>query len=286
MNVPKVSILMLSYNHEKYILQALRSAVAQKTQFPIEIVIGDDLSLDNTRNIIKEFSSKLKDKNINFKFLFYKRKVGMMKNLRKALDCCSGEFIAILEGDDYWSFDCKIQEQVIFLENNEDCNICFHNVLKVSEDGLFPSQNMIRTDKKFFNQKEIITENIIPAVSVMFRKKSLGKFPSYFENLGYGDWFLHIMNTKDGKAGYIDKVWATYRIHRYGVTSSSLYKNEELIKNIQKNIDMYKYINTYTKSQYKKIIKNKISKLKKSIYLKNKNYLKYILSYILPDNEL
>ena len=112
-----VSVCMITYNHEKYIAQAIDSVIMQKTNFDYEIVIGEDCSTDRTREIVLEYKTKHPDK---IKLLLQEKNVGMMQNFIDTLKACSGKYIALLEGDDYWTDPNKLQKQVDFLEVNTE----------------------------------------------------------------------------------------------------------------------------------------------------------------------
>src|SRR3954463_15222753 len=109
---PKVSVAMITYNHAAFIAQALDSVLAQHTDFDFEIVIGDDASSDGTRKIIEEYQARWPK---IIKPVFHQPNVGMMKNFRQTLERCSGDYIAILEGDDYWTNQNKLTLQVDYL---------------------------------------------------------------------------------------------------------------------------------------------------------------------------
>ncbi len=113
----KVSIIMATYNHEKYIRHALESTVVQKTNFEYEVLVGDDCSTDGTASIIKEFAEKYPDIIVPF---YREKNLGMVRNTYDLLTHVSGEYIALLEGDDYWIDDHKLQKQVDFLDNHPD----------------------------------------------------------------------------------------------------------------------------------------------------------------------
>ena len=109
----KVSVLMITYNQESFIAQAIRSALMQITDFDYEIVIGDDYSTDRTRQIVADIACKHPAR---IKPVFQNVHVGANRNLVAALKACPGEYVAVLEGDDYWTTQNKIQLQVDFLD--------------------------------------------------------------------------------------------------------------------------------------------------------------------------
>ena len=114
-NNPMLSVFMITYNHEKYIKQALDGILMQKVNFPYEIIIGDDCSQDNTQNILKEFKKKYP---LKIKLLLHKENIGIKENVNSVWRECSGKYIASCEGDDFWIDEYKLQKQVQFLEKN------------------------------------------------------------------------------------------------------------------------------------------------------------------------
>ena len=111
MNKPLVSIASITYNHEKFIAQAIDSFLMQETDFDFEIIIGEDCSTDDTLKIIKEYKAKYPD---IIKLITSESNVGMMTNFIRTLEACSGKYIALCEGDDYWTDTLKLQKQVNF----------------------------------------------------------------------------------------------------------------------------------------------------------------------------
>lgn len=119
-----VSVCVMTYNLEKYIAEALDSILMQKVSFKYNIVVGDDQSSDNTRRILQDYSTKYPD---TFKLLLHKNNLGMLPNFAETLKACNGKYLAILDGDDYWTDPLKLQKQVDFLESKKDYSMVFHN---------------------------------------------------------------------------------------------------------------------------------------------------------------
>ena len=137
-----VSICCMAYNHEKFIRQCLDGFVMQKTTFAFEILVHEDASTDNTASIVSEYESK-------FPHLFrcvyqtenqFKKQNTLVNILFKM---AKGKYIALCEGDDYWTDPLKLQKQVDFLEANEDYTICFHDVYALYPDGKMVEDSFI-----------------------------------------------------------------------------------------------------------------------------------------------
>ncbi|MBM3299903.1 MAG: glycosyltransferase, partial [Deltaproteobacteria bacterium] len=112
---PLASVLMITYNHRPYIAQAIECALNQQTDFPFEIVIGEDCSTDGTREIVFEYQRKHPDV---IRVLTSDRNLGPMHNFLRTFDACTGKYVAICEGDDYWHHPEKLKMQVDFLESH------------------------------------------------------------------------------------------------------------------------------------------------------------------------
>ena len=126
MNDMLLSVMTITYNHEPYIAQAIESFLVQKTTFDVEIVIGEDRSTDNTLQICLDYKAKYPGK---VRVLSRDTNIGMMANMIDTFSQCKGKYVAVCEGDDYWTDPYKLQKQVDFLEKNEEYAICCHNVL-------------------------------------------------------------------------------------------------------------------------------------------------------------
>ena len=150
LNSPKVSVLVITYNHERYIRQALDSILMQKVDFDYKIVIGEDCSQDGTRKILMEYKEKHSDKIV---LILHEENVGMHENLNSALRQCTGEYIANCEGDDYWIDPHKLQKQVDFLEKHPQYIGAAHKIKVVDEHGNL--NNAIKFS--FYCQDEIYT---------------------------------------------------------------------------------------------------------------------------------
>jgi hypothetical protein len=142
----------------------------------------------------------------------------LVNNLRNA----EGEYIALLEGDDYWTAPDKLQRQADFLDSHPECALCFHAVMRryEEEDREAVSFRAPRT-RQFYSLEDLLEGNMIAACSVMFRNRLFGEFPDWYLTVPMGDWPLHILNAQHGNIGYIDEVMAVYRIHGGGLRSSA-----------------------------------------------------------------
>jgi glycosyltransferase involved in cell wall biosynthesis len=248
----KVSVLITTYNQEKYVTQAVESALRQQADFPFEIVIGDDCSTDHTRDILKALS-KSHPERIRL-WLRDQKGEGLPGkiNFVETLKACQGQFIALLDGDDYWTDVQKLQKQVNFLDGHSDYAFCFHNAGIVREgETPDPAKRFCAPDQKQTSTLEDLTRgNFIFAGSVMFRRGLFGEFPDWFYTALTGDWLLHLFNAQHGKIGYLDEVMAVYRVH----AGSSWSSNSPRLR-LTDQIDLLDKINAHLEFKYDKTIK-------------------------------
>jgi glycosyltransferase involved in cell wall biosynthesis len=209
---PKVSIISTTYNQEKYIRQTLESFVCQKTDFDFEVVIADDCSTDRTAEIIEEYEKKYP--NI-FKANLRKKNIGAWQNYLAVLRAAKGDYIAICEGDDYWTDAQKLQKQADFLDGHPDYALCFHPVRVFFENNeeaehIYPDI----TEKSEFTTLGLLKGNFIQTNSVMYRRQNYDHMPA---NIVPGDWYVHLYHAQFGKIGIINEIMSAYRRHPGGL---------------------------------------------------------------------
>lgn len=222
----KVSVRIITYNHGPFIRQAIDSVLMQKTNFDFEIVIGEDGSTDGTREITQEYAARHPEK---IKLLLNDRKniihihgkpTGRW-NFINTLKNCRGEYVALLDGDDYWISPDKLQKQVDLLDRNPQCSTCFHNVDVINSDGSPGSEDMARGKQPFYDLVDLLDGKFFPATgSVMFRNGLFGEFPEWIKTVMLGDYSLHVLNGQRGQFGYLDEVMGVYRRHAGGIWSA------------------------------------------------------------------
>lgn len=221
----KVSVIVPTYNQEKFISQCLDGALSQETDFEYEILIGEDGSTDSTKSICEEYVRKYPDKIKLFstkpeeKYYVNGRPSGRM-NLINLLKSSRGEYIAICEGDDYWTDKKKLQKQADILDARKDAAICFHNMTMIYEDGSAPSRLTNQNQKTISSVFDLAMTNFIFTASCMFRNQFWKSFPEYFIKSPIGDYPLHLMNAQHGSIYYIDEPMGVYRVHKGGLWES------------------------------------------------------------------
>ena len=227
-----LSIVCITYNHEKFIRQTLDGFVNQKTNFKFEVIIHDDASTDKTAEIIKEYQEKYPD---IIKPIFqvenkFSQGIPLLK--RFVYPCIKSKYVAMCEGDDYWTDEYKLQKQVDFLEANPDYSICFHPVKFIYEDK--PNKTNIHPSKKFLSQdltfEKLLKTNFIQTNSVVYRWRFINES---FEDIIPdailpSDWHLHLAHAENGKIGVINDVMSVYRRHSGGVWTDTDATNKNL----------------------------------------------------------
>lgn len=214
--VPLVSVLMITYNHDKYVTQAIENVLAQKTYFPIKLFIGEDCSMDRTGDICIEFRDKHPGA---IELILNEKNIGMMQNFMRVHKACissGATYIALCEGDDHWISPYKLQEQVNFLNANKDCAGCFHAVKYIDENRVrsdyIRRPSPIPADYKYSIDYVIRKGgDFFATASAMFRSDAIRELPSWFYEAPVGDSPLMMFAATKGKIGYIDKIMCSYR---------------------------------------------------------------------------
>lgn len=249
-NAPLVSICCITFNHESYIEQALDGFLLQKTEFPLEILIHDDASTDKTADIIKEYEKKYPKliKPILQTENQYSKGVDVFRlNAQRA----KGKYIAICEGDDYWTDPQKLQIQVDFLEVYTDYTLCFHAADVKKEDKLFCHSEAPYVQDREYTATELLENWIAPTASFVLRKDVLDYPEKHPERFVVGDTIIVLKSLALGKVRGFSKKMSVYRIHQSSTTYTINQSKEATMKwpghfeNIRDNFPFVsaKYIN-------------------------------------------
>ena len=249
----KLSVAMITYNHERFIAQALESVLEQQVNFEYEIVVGEDCSTDRTREILMDFHRRYPGRIVP---LVRERNVGAMENFKQTLGACRGKYLAILEGDDYWKLRDKLQRQVDFLDAHPDFALCCSRTEMVGEDGadavwIWPSRAA-----GAYGLADLLAENFIATCSVLYRWGSVGALPAWFHKMKLGDWPLHALVARTGKIELMDDVMAVYRMHPGGIWSSLSERNR-----LSATIQMLRELDRQLEFGYTRIIRRTIARL-------------------------
>jgi glycosyltransferase involved in cell wall biosynthesis len=242
----KLSVCVFTFNHVNFIRQTIDSVLMQRANFDFEIVISDDCSTDGTADIVREYELRYPEK---IRAFLNEKNLGIMQNNAFAINQCRGEYVALLDGDDYWTYELKLQEQVDFLEANRQYVFCFHdgNIL-LSNGTLDMTTCCGDKQKRHVMLIDIICDTHIPTFSIVFRRNSLGKFPpeGYFK-LKAPDRPVFLLLASQGPGYYLNECWAVYRKHSNGAWTGSTFQRQWMV-----HLEIYKIMSAHFKHVYDK----------------------------------
>lgn len=250
---PMVSIFCMVYNHEPFIRQCLEGFLMQKCNFDYEIVLGEDCSTDNSREIILEYANKFPGK---FKLLLHDKNIGASQNQKIVFENCTGKYIALCEGDDYWTDPLKLQKQVDFLDKQKEVVCLMHNAVLINNGRLekqrkYTNNNMLN----YITTEELFKGNSFPTCSLFFRNILLAKDFNILAKFSVGDWPLLLILSRKGKIYFENSTMATYRIHDMGEYSKLNYISKFELNQLLR-VQIHKYFDC-NKYERKLIIKSK-----------------------------
>lgn len=223
-NRPLVSVCTITYNHARFVEQAIKSVLAQECTFDIEYVIGDDCSTDGTRAIIEKYHQLYPQ---IIKPLYTDKNMGAKANAQRSLLSCKGKYIASMEGDDYWIDNRKLQKQFDFMEAHPDFAMCFTMANVEEWDGVKYDVSFEPPEKDVLNMADIIKseKNLMPTATIFFKNILPNPLPDFFKNAMSGDIAIHLIMAANGKIKYLPYTTAVYRNHAGGITKTETQKN-------------------------------------------------------------
>jgi glycosyltransferase involved in cell wall biosynthesis len=253
----KVSILVITYNHEKYIKQALESVIMQQGVPDYEVILCDDNSTDKTVHIAAKLFAGFNNTSIHKN----EKNLGITKNYQQAFGRCTGDYIFILEGDDYWTDPLKIKKLTNFMDANPLCVLCAHtfNALADNTGFLYPPV-IIKEPVTFFNSEDLILDTAIISnySTCCYRRKCLEKISSQtYETISY-EWMINISIGQFGVMARINEPMSVYRISSAGTWSGKT--PEEQLTGMIGIIDEYNKILEYKYANYFEKKKKLLSK--------------------------
>lgn len=223
-NPPLVSIVMIAYNVENYIEKAIESVLSQKVDFIYELVIGEDCSTDKTRDIALEYEAKYPDK---IRVLQHPQNLGLTPNCVATHNACIGKYIALLDSDDYWTDDDKLQKQIDFLEANPNYSGVGHQAMKIYENNIKEESLFGETEDKDYGINDMITHRKFHTSSFVYRKYIWDKCGGIPPNISSNERAIFPMVAVFGKIKYFKECMCVYRITGKGLTSRVDYKELE-----------------------------------------------------------
>jgi glycosyltransferase involved in cell wall biosynthesis len=272
---PLVTVLCTSYNHEKYIEQTIEGFLTQETNFPFEVIIHDDASTDNSQKIIKEYEEKY-PKIIKGVYQIKNRFSQGLKNGPILYPMAKGEYVALCDGDDYWTDSKKLQIQIDEMKKYPEVELSFHPARQLVDEKLGKEIAHHSDDKKIFTISEVIRGDggFCPTISLMIKQNVLINLPEfYYTKAPVGDLYLQIFASLKGGALYIPNNMAVYRVNSIGSWSSQINNYNKMNKLTNKSIEAMDAMNDFLENRYS----NDIS------YLKSKTYYKLAVFCICND---
>lgn len=269
MQEPIVSVIMITYNHEEFIEQAINSVLMQECNFLIELIIANDCSKDGTDNVVNEIINKHPKSGL-IRYTKHNENLGMMPNFVWALNQSRGKYIALCEGDDYWIDPLKLQKQVDFLEVNPDFSLICHNAFKIIQDGVSTKEEIFNNSTKDYEISidNILNQWVIPTASMLMRRKYVQELPYWFLKIYSGDFSLALILKYYGKVWFLNEKMSVYRQQFSGSSATAIFSKQGLFL-LNQHIQLLNYYNEFTKNKYCKLVNKRILFLENEIKFYN-----------------
>ena len=220
---PKISVLMVTYNHERYIAKALESVFAQQHPYSLEVVVGDDASTDRTAGIIASFQQKHPE---IIRYIRHTLNVGHSRNYLALLEACRGEYIALLDGDDYWTDPLKLKKQVTFLDEHPDFVLSCHRFRQHylredrMEDDLYPELYKDNREGFVINPDLFFSHWVVQTLTVMVRRSAIvDDLPGFRSYEHFTDMHIFFSALRKGKGCAHGFFGGVYNMHGDGLWS-------------------------------------------------------------------
>ncbi len=277
----KLTVLLVTYNHELYIRECIESILMQKTSFDYEIIVADDYSFDNTISIVKEHTCKSK---VPFRILETSQNLGLIKNYQRAFNACAGEYVAVLEGDDYWTSPDRLQKHVDFLEAHRECAMSFNRKLMYLEE-----KEMFQIDSEeidlhvhYVTAQNLASGNCIGNFSTcVYRKSVLDKLDPDLFKMNISDWMINLAVAQHGLIAALGEIMTVYRVQQKGEWSKM-----DRITKLRLELEATDQYNDYFKYKYAaefgSLKKYLISELKKAKGIPDKSIKQQFIDYTPP----
>ncbi|MDR1026377.1 MAG: glycosyltransferase [Lactobacillus sp.] len=255
----KIQVVVVTYNHEKYIAQAITNALGQQGEFEIEVMVFDDASTDKTREVVMEIANN----DDRVKLFTNAKNIMLEKNLQKALSHIDSDYFAFCEGDDFWTNKFKLQEQMNMLEEKHSLIMNYHHVLYFNQETGEKSLNKVqlKTNKDVMTLEDVIVSYPIRNFSSCFYRGSLlDKVNPNIFGMYMADWLFHIETARYGQIGVIRTPMSQYRVH-----GTSLWSSMTVKEKLNKNIEMAKMYNKFYGYQYNDLFSRCIASYEKDL---------------------
>jgi len=218
-----LSILLVTYNHEEHVAAALESVLRQKIPDSIsrvELIVCDDASNDRTVDIIQSHEGK--SDRLAFRYLEKQANLGITRNYQRGFAACTGDYVAVIEGDDYWLHDEKLAEQIKVLESDPNCLLCSTNYI-IRDEFTGKERQRVSSIKGWrgLSVPELIHENVIGNFSTcLYRGSALRQLPEHLFEIQSYDWIVNICIGMQGEVVFLHQPMSVYRLHSSGAWSN------------------------------------------------------------------
>ena len=235
--LPRVSVATTTYRHEAFIGDAIEGVLMQDTDFPVEMVIGEDCSPDGTRSVIQKYMQKYPGL---IRLSNYERNVGSARNSLMTIGRCRGEYIALLDGDDYWTAPHKLRKQVDLLDRDHAFSMCFHAVNRVRGNCIVKKIVQPTGHRSVYRLADLAHWVNISTSSMLFRRSAVPRFPSWYSKVTQGDWATQMLLAEKGDIAYIPEIMATHRLHETNVWSGRLRPRSEVLREQIREVEEFR----------------------------------------------
>ncbi|MFZ1576441.1 MAG: glycosyltransferase [Chromatiaceae bacterium] len=253
---PLVSVLMITWNHGAFVARAIESVVGQACPFRFELLIGEDASGDETRAVCEDYQGRYPD---IIRLIVAESNVGMHRNLARLWWRARGRYIALCEGDDYWSDSCKLAKQAAWLEARPTVWMCGAYTRKVARDagGDWVEVGSVRPArvKERYGVEDLIPDYAFHTSSVLVRREGI-RFPRWFWDLYCADRPLYLLCAERGDVGVIREVMSVYRLHEGGVWAPA-----GLVDKAEKGISLFETLDAYFEGRYHALIRRTLANI-------------------------
>jgi glycosyltransferase involved in cell wall biosynthesis len=270
----QLDILLIAYNQEQYIAQAVESILMQRVNEDVQVrvIVADDCSKDSTLEIIKSYEEKSP---FPFVYLSAEKNLGISKNYQRAFAACDGDYIAILEGDDWWSSPNHIEQHIRFLDNHKECSMSMNTITLFAQETQelkpaywgYGDNDVFYVDTKY----QITQGNQLGNLSAcVLRNNNVKELPSALYDLYIADWMLGVMLSQQGLIGLLRESSSVYRAN-----SNSQWASMDRKRQIKQLLDLSKQYDAFQNGKYHQHWKQ----YRRTLINKNKRYLMPPLMY-------
>lgn len=253
MALNKVSIVTITYNQEKIISRTIDAILAQETDFDIELIIGEDCSTDNTQKIVLEYQKKYPE---IINVITSATNIGIEKNYLRCYQACTAKYVAICDGDDYWTDTLKLQKQVDFLEKNNDYGLIGTSIKYYNTETNNIISEVLLKSNETFSLGSIFLKNPFTASTVLFRGELLTKFLDLHQKTpaldNFIDYSLWLFFATEMKVGILKDITTAYGVSKNAISQNTDYKKAWEYR--ERNYNHFKFFDSYIDTLDKKII--------------------------------